>query len=53
MKILERILMLAGSILVGFYIMKEALAIHLFLGGIIFGVTISAALYIMYSHIKQ
>ena len=35
MKTLERILVLAGSMLLGFCTMKEALAIHPFLGGVI------------------
>ena len=53
MKTLERILVLAGSMLFGYCLMAGALAIHPFLGGVIFGITISAALYIMCSHIKQ
>ena len=53
MKLLRILLELVVSMLLGFYLMAVALAIHPFLGGVIFGITISAALYIMCSHIKQ
>ena len=53
MKLLRILLVLVVSMLLGFYLMAVTLVIHPFLGGVIFGITISAALYIMCSHIKQ
>ena len=53
MKKLGNILVFVVSMLLGCYLMTVALAIHPFLGGVIFGITISTTLYIICNHIKQ
>ena len=47
MKILGKILVLVVSMLLGYYLMTVALAIHPFVGGIVLGITICMLLYMM------
>lgn len=49
MKILWKILVLVVSMLLGYYLMTGALAIHPFVGGIVLGITIVCAILSMMS----
>ena len=49
MKILGKILTSAGCMILGYYLMEVALAIHPFGGGMVFGFTIVCAILFMMS----
>ena len=49
MKLLRRLLALVGSMLFGYCLMEVALAIHPFVGGVVFGITIVCAILSMMS----
>ena len=53
MKLLRRLLVLVGSMLLGYYLITEAFAIHPFLGGIVLGIAIYALLCMIHNNTKQ
>ena len=53
MKLLRILLVLVVSMLLGFYLMAVALAIHPFFGGIVLGVTTCLFLYMIHNNTKQ
>lgn len=52
MKLLGRLLALVGSMLLGYYLITEAFAIHPFLGGMVLGITTYLFLYMIHKITK-
>ena len=53
MKLLRRLLVSVGSMLLGYYLITEAFAIHPFLGGIVLSIAICTLLYMIRNNTKQ
>ena len=53
MKILGKILTSAGCMILGYYLITEAFAIHPFIGGIVLSIAICTLLYMIRNNTKQ